>query len=62
MITSKNYKKYQKQYNKKQQTNESIDNLHRKSSQDDLIHKNEYESLRSIFNYYVDARKRVFCS
>ena len=43
------YNKYKKQYERDQQTIKSFDKLYRKSLQDNLIDKNEYESLCNIF-------------
>ena len=37
------YNKYKKQYERDQQTIKSIDKLYRKSLQDNIIDKNEYE-------------------
>ena len=42
------YNKYNKQYQKHQQTNKSFDELYRRSLQDNLKDKNEYESLCNI--------------
>ena len=49
--------KYKKQYEKDQQTNKSFDKLYRKSLQDNIFDKNEYESLCNIFTKYVDENK-----
>ena len=43
------YNKYKKQYEKDQQTIKSFDKLYRKSLQDNVIDKNEYDSLCNIF-------------
>ena len=43
------YNKYKKQYEKDQQTIKSFDKLYRKSLQDNIINKSEYESLCNIF-------------
>ena len=51
------YKKYKKQYEKDQQTIKSFDKLYRKSLQDNVIDKTEYESLCNIFTKYVDENK-----
>ena len=51
------YNKYKKQYEKDQQTMKSFDKLYRKSLQDNVIDKNEYESLCNIFTKYVDENK-----
>ena len=42
------YNKYKKQYERDQQTIKSFDKLYRKSLQDNLIDKGEYESLCNI--------------
>ena len=51
------YNKYKKQYERDQQTIKSFDKLYRKSLQDNLIDKGEYESLCNIFTKYVDETK-----
>ena len=51
------YKKYEKQYEKDQNTIKSFDKLYKKSLQDNVIDKNEYESLCNIFTKYVDETK-----
>ena len=51
------YNKYKKQYERDQNTIESFDKLYRKSLQDDVIVKSEYESLCNIFTKYVDENK-----
>ena len=51
------YNKYKKQYERDQQTIKSFDKLYRKSLQDNIIDKNEYESLCNIFTKYVDENK-----
>ena len=51
------YNKYKKQYEIDQQTNKSFDKLYRKSLQDNIIDKTEYESLCNIFTKYVDDNK-----
>ena len=51
------YNKYKKQYEKDQNTIKSFDKLYRKSLQDNLIDKNEYQSLCNIFTKYVDQNK-----
>ena len=56
IIVQKN-NKYKKQYEKDQQTIKSFDKLYRKSLEDNLIDKNEYESLCEIFTKYVDETK-----
>ena len=51
------YNKYKKQYERDQQTIKSFDKLYRKSLQDNVIDKTEYESLCKIFTKYVDENK-----
>ena len=51
------YNKYKKQYERDQQTIKSFDKLYRKSLQDNVIDKTEYESLCNIFTRYVDENK-----
>ena len=51
------YNKNKKQYERDQQTIKSFDKLYRKSLQDNLIDKTEYESLCNIFTKYVDEKK-----
>ena len=51
------YNKYKKQYERDQQTIKSFDKLYRKSLQDIIIDKNEYESLCNISTKYVDENK-----
>ena len=51
------YNKYKKQYERDQQTIKSFDKLYRKSLQDNVIVKKEYESLCNIFTRYVDGNK-----
>ena len=51
------YNKYKKQYERDQLTIKSFDKLYRKSLQDNLIDKSEYESLCNIFTKYVDENK-----
>ena len=51
------YNKYKKQYERDQKTINSFDKLYRKSSQDNVIDKIEYDSLCSIFTRYVDENK-----
>ena len=47
----------QKQYERDQQTTKSFDELYRKSLQDNVIDKKEYESLRNISTKYVNETK-----
>ena len=51
------YKKYKKQYERDQQTINSFGKLYKKSLQDNVIDKNEYESLCNNFTKYVDENK-----
>ena len=51
------YNKYKKQYERDQNTIKSFDKLYRKSLQDNVIDKSEYESLCNIFTRYVDENK-----
>ena len=51
------YNKYKKLYERDQQTIKYFDKLYRKSLQDNVIDKNEYESLCNIFTKYIDENK-----
>ena len=51
------YNKYKKLYKRDQNTIKSFDNLYRKSLQDNVIDKTEYESLCNIFTKYGDENK-----
>ena len=51
------YNKYKKQYERDQNTIKSFDKLYIKSLQDNVIDKNEYDSLCNIFTRYVDGNK-----
>ena len=51
------YNKYKKQYERDQQTIKSFGKIYRKSLQDNIIDKTEYENLCSIFTKYVDENK-----
>ena len=51
------YSKYRKLYERDQNTIKSFDKLYRKSLQDNIIDKNEYENLCNIFTKYVDENK-----
>ena len=51
------YNKYKKQYERDQNTIKSFDKLYRKSLQNNVIDKTEYESLCNIFTKYVDENK-----
>ena len=53
-----NFNKYKKQYEKYSQTILSIDNLYRKTSQDNIIDKSEYEPLCNFFTNYVDDENK----
>ena len=56
-IIIQRYNNYKKQYERDQQTTKSFDKLYRKSLQDKVIDKIEYESLCNIFIKYVDQNK-----
>ena len=56
LIISK-YNKYKKQYERDQNTIKSFDKLYRKSLQDNVTDKTEYENLCNIFTRYVDENK-----
>ena len=56
IIINKN-NKYKKQYERDQNTIKSFDKLYRKSLQDNVIDKTEYDSLCNIFTRYVDENK-----
>ena len=51
------YNKYKKQYERDQNTIKSFDKLYRKSLQDNIIDKTEYENLCNIFTSFVDENK-----
>ena len=51
------YNKYKKQHERDQQTINSFDNLFRKSLEDNVIDKNEYESLCNIFSDCFEETK-----
>ena len=51
------YNKYKKQFERDQNTIKSFVKLYRKSLQDNVIDKNEYETLCNIFTKYVDENK-----
>ena len=51
------YNKYKKQYERDQNTIKSFDKLYRKSLQDNVIDKSEYQNLCNIFTRYVDENK-----
>ena len=54
------YNKYKKQYERDQNTIKSFDKLYRKSLQDYVIDKSEYDSLCNIFTKYVDENKNEY--
>ena len=49
--------KYKKQYERDQQTIKSFDILYRKSLQDNVIDKTEYEKLCNVFTKYINENK-----
>ena len=51
------YNKYKKLYERDQQTFKSFDKIYRKSLQDNVVNKNEYECLCNIFTKYVDENR-----
>ena len=51
------YNKYKKQYERDQLTINSFDKLYRKSLQDNVVDKTQYESLCNVFTKYVDENK-----
>ena len=51
------YNKYKKQYERDQLTIKSFDKLYRKSLQDNITDKIDYESLFNIFTKYDDKNK-----
>ena len=51
------YNIYKKLYENVQQTIKSFHKLYRKSLQDNIIDKIEYESLCNLFTRYVDETK-----
>ena len=51
------YNKYKKQNERDQNTIKSFDKLYRKSLQDNIFDKTEYDSLCNIFTNYVDENK-----
>ena len=56
LIINKNSKN-KKQYDRDQLTIKSFDKLYRNSLQDNVINKNEYESLCNNFTEYLDGNK-----
>ena len=61
LILNKYKKKYKKQYERDQLTRKSFDKLYRKSLQDNVIDKTEYESLCNMFTKFVDKKMNLFC-
>ena len=57
LIMNKN-KENKKLYERDQQTIKSFDNIYRNSFQDNIIDKNEYESLCNVFNNCLDETKK----
>ena len=56
-----NYTRYKKHYEEHQQTVKSPDKLDRKSLQNSLVDKSDYESLCNSFNKYViETKMNVF--
>ena len=51
------YNKNKKQYERDEQTIKSSDKLYRKSLQDNVIDKDEYENVYNAFTKYVDETK-----
>ena len=51
------YNKYKKQYERDQNTIKSFDKLYRKSIQDNVIDKTEYDCLCNIFTKYINENK-----
>ena len=51
------YNKHKELYERDQQTIKSFDKLYRKSLQDNVIDKTEYDSLCNFFTKYVDENK-----
>ena len=56
-IIINNCNKYIKQYEKDQKTNKSFDKLYGQCLQDNVIERNEYESLCYIFTKYLEEAK-----
>ena len=56
-ITIHKYNKYKKQYERDQNTIKSFDKLYRKSLQDNIIDKTEYDGLCNIFTKYIDENR-----
>ena len=56
-LINKKYYKYKKQYEKDQQTIKSSDKLYRKSLEDDVIDKNQNESICKFFTKFLAETK-----
>ena len=56
-IIMQKYKNYKKQYEKHQHTIISYDKLYKKSFQDNVTDKNEYQYVCNISTKYVDETK-----
>ena len=56
-IIRNKYNKYKKQFEKDQQLNKSFNKLYKKSLEDKVNDKNEYESLCTIFKKDLDETK-----
>ena len=54
------YNKYKKLYERDQNTIKSFDKLYRKSLQDIIIDKTEYESLCNIFTKYINENNLFY--
>ena len=52
------HNKHEKQYERHQQTNKSFDKFYKKSSQDNVIDRSDYQSLCNVFTKYVDEFKK----
>ena len=59
MILNK-FNKNKKQFEKDKQTIKSFDKLYRKTLQDNLIDRNEFESLCKVFTEYFDQTWNEF--
>ena len=59
-IVMQKYNKYKEQYQKDQQTIKYFDNIYRKSLQDNVIDKIEYEFLRNFFTKYLHRTKNEY--
>ena len=56
-VIIKKYNNYKKQYERDQQLIKFFNKYYRKSLQDNVFDKNEYESLCNTFTEYVDENK-----